>query len=72
MKQKVITMVEIRWVKDNQGFMQLQQRTRGICRDASGAFCELTEWSEWQAVPIVHDPHEFVNVVDVFDTRSSR
>lgn len=65
-------MIEIRWVKDYQGFMQLQQRTRNVCVDAAGAFCQFTEWSEWQAVPIVHDPHAFEDVVDVFDTRSSR
>ena len=64
-----IAMIEIRWVKDDQGYMQLQHRTRNVSVDAAGAFCQFTEWSEWQAVPIVRDAHAFVDVVD---TRPSR
>jgi len=64
-------MIEIRWVQNDQGLMQLQQRTRDVRVDASGAFCQFTKWSEWTAVPIVHGNDAFVGVVDVFDTRCS-
>jgi hypothetical protein len=47
-------MIEIRWVDVGGGNLQLQQRSRGFQVDASGAFCGLTAWSEWEAVPIVH------------------
>lgn len=47
-------MFEMRWVSDRDGNLQLQQRSRGFQVDASGAFCGLTAWSDWAAVPIVH------------------
>lgn len=65
-------MIEIRWVTDGKGNLQLQQRTRLICSDAAGAFCEFTEWSEWQSVPIVHDEQAVRSVLDEFGTQSAR
>jgi hypothetical protein len=50
-------MIELRWVLDDSGFMQLQQRTR------------TTEWSEWKEVPIVHDPQALVPVDECGDKR---
>ena len=64
------SMIEIRWVQDDQGFVQLQQRTRTFCADASGVFCGFGEWSDWVAVPVVHDPFAFTDTTDVFNTRS--
>ena len=62
-------MIEIRWVNVGDGNLQLQQRTRIPRVDGSGAFCDFTAWSEWAAVPIVHDPRQVASVVDVFPTR---
>lgn len=63
-------MIEIRWVTDDSGSMQLQQRTRSVFVDAAGAFCGFAEWSDWQAVPIVHDSNAFADFADVFGTKS--
>lgn len=46
-------MIEIRWVNDGDN-LELQQRTRGLTVDVSGAFCGFTEWSDWSAIPGVH------------------
>jgi len=43
-------MIEIRWLGGVN--RKLQQRTREVQVDASGAFCGFTEWSEWSDVPI--------------------
>jgi hypothetical protein len=59
-------MFELRWVNDGDGNLQLQQRSCGFQVDASGAFCGLTAWSEWEAVPIVHASDAVVSTVDVF------
>ncbi len=57
--------IEIRWVSDNKGNMQLQQRTRQPVVDATGSFCGF-DWSDWSAVPIHHDCEKLRPVVDVF------
>jgi hypothetical protein len=44
-------MIELRW---NGGV--LEQRTRNLCVDATGAFCQFTEWSEWHLVPTATKP----------------
>ena len=62
-------MLEIRWVTDGDGTLQLQQRARLPVVDASGAFCGFGLWSEWVAVPIVHREDAMRSTVDVFDTR---
>lgn len=64
-------MNEIRWVTDGKGNMQLQFRTRSVRVDASGAFCQFTDWSEWSAVPLVHDEKLFRSYVDEFPGRES-
>jgi hypothetical protein len=46
-------MIELRWNGD-----VLEQRTRFVCVDAAGAFCEFTEWSAWHPVPRVEDSVE--------------
>jgi hypothetical protein len=65
-------MLEIRFVNDGQGGLQLQQRTRQPAVDASGAFCGFGEWSDWASVPVVHGESALRSAVDVFDTRDSR
>jgi hypothetical protein len=65
-------MLEIRFVNDGQGGLQLQQRTRQPVVDASGAFCGFGEWSDWSSVPVVHGAGALRSAVDVFDTRDSR
>ncbi len=58
-------MVEIRWVTDGEQ-MQLQQRTRNFTVDASGAFCGVGDWSEWEAVEVVHSENQLVLNRDSF------
>lgn len=41
-------MIELRWFDG-----VLHYRERGFQVDASGAFCGVTEWSDWKRVP--HD-----------------
>lgn len=41
-------MIELRW---NNGI--LEQRTRVPRTDATGAFCDFTEWTDWHPVPVV-------------------
>jgi len=65
-------MLEIRFVNDGQGGLQLQQRTRQPVADYSGAFCGFSEWSDWSSVAVVHGEGELRSALDVFDTRSSR
>jgi hypothetical protein len=45
-------MIELRWSRG-----VLEQRTRHVCSDAAGAFCQFTDWSEWHPVPIVPEPN---------------
>jgi hypothetical protein len=59
-------MLEIRFVADGKGGLQLQQRTRHPVVDASGAFCGYGQWSDWASVPVVHDPSELRSAVDDF------
>jgi hypothetical protein len=62
-------MIEIRWVDIGGGCLQLQQRTRMLRVDGSGAFCDFTAWSDWVAVPILHGEMHARPVVDDFDGR---
>jgi hypothetical protein len=50
-----LVVTEIRWLKDEHGIMQLQQRTRYLFFDASGVACQFSDWSEWVPVPVVDD-----------------
>jgi len=60
-------MLDLRWVANRDGDLQLQFRTRGMRVDANGAFCDFDEWTDWAAVPIVHFPERVLPTVDVFD-----
>jgi hypothetical protein len=61
-------MFELRWVNDGDGNLQLQHRSRGFQVDAYGAFCAVTAWGDWEAVPIVHASDAVVSTVDVFQS----
>ncbi len=54
-------MIDLRMVADNHGYMQLQSR----------GFCVQRGWTEWKSVPIVHDPAQLVDRVEIFDAKSS-
>lgn len=54
-------MIEMRMVADDHGYMQLQSR----------GFCVQRGWTEWKSVPIVHDPAQLVDRVEIFDAKSS-
>ncbi len=54
-------MIEMRMVADDHGYMQLQSR----------GFCVQRGWTEWKSVPIVHDPTQLVDRVEIFDAKSS-
>lgn len=62
--------IEIRWVSDSKGNMQLQQRTRQPVVDVAGAFCGYSDkWSDWSAVPILYDSEELRPVVHVYKAK---
>lgn len=48
-------MIELRQVNCGDGSFRLEQRTRNVTCDASGAFAGFTEWSEWGPVPTVRE-----------------
>lgn len=52
-------MIELRLAISVEGGLQLQQRTRTVVTDASGAFCGFSDWSEWTAVSLVKAPHRY-------------
>jgi hypothetical protein len=54
-------MIEMRMVADDHGYMQLQSRS----------FCVQRGWTEWKSVPIVHDPAQLVDRVEIFDAKTS-
>jgi len=54
-------MIDLRMVADDHGYMQLQSRS----------FCVRRGWTEWKSVPIVHDPAQLVDRVEIFDAKSS-
>jgi hypothetical protein len=54
-------MIDLRMVTDDHGYMQLQSR----------GFCIQRGWTEWKSVPIVHDPSQLVDRVEIFDAKSS-
>ena len=54
-------MIDLRMVADDHGYMQLQFRS----------FCVQRGWTEWKSVPIVHDPSQLVDRVEIFDAKSS-
>jgi hypothetical protein len=64
-------MIEMRMVADDRGDLQLQVRKRVICVDGTGTLCDGKSWEEWKSVPIVHDPSQLVDRVEIFDAKSS-
>lgn len=67
---KGLGMLEIRWVRDDQGYIQLQQRKRELVSGSAGGFSRFTAWSDWEAVPIVQDFFEFKEVKEVTGTNN--
>jgi len=63
-------MIELRMVADDRGNLQLQMRSRSITISRHGRYYQ-GEWLEWQSVPIVHDPAQLVDRVEIFDARSA-
>lgn len=63
-------MIELRMVADDRGNLQLQMRSRNITISRHGRFYQ-GDWNPWQSVPIVHDPTQLVDRVEIFDAKSS-
>ena len=63
-------MIDLRMVADDRGNLQLQVRKRDVTMTING-WIQVNDWSEWQSVPIVHDPTQLVDRVEIFDARSS-
>ena len=65
---------EMRMVADDRGNFQLQVRTWRVIVDADRslhvASCDKI-WTEWKSVPIVHDPSQLVDRIEVFDAKTS-
>jgi hypothetical protein len=64
-------MIDLRMVADDRGNLQLQMRKAKFYVNAVGSLTEAKEWTPWQSVPIVHDPAQLVDRVEIFDARSS-
>jgi hypothetical protein len=63
-------MIDLRMVADDRGNLQLQMRSRKVF-DARGNLANGGGWTEWKSVPIVHDPAQLVDRVEIFDAKSS-
>jgi len=57
-------------VADDRGNLQLQMRSRNITISRHGRYYQ-GDWNPWQSVPIVHDPAQLVERVEIFDAKSS-
>jgi hypothetical protein len=68
--KEAIAMIDLRMVADDRGNLQLQMRSRNITISRHGRFYQ-GDWTPWQSVPIVHDPAQLVDRVEIFDARSS-
>lgn len=64
-------MIDLRMVADDRGNLQLQYRRRDISVDAAGRLCDGGDWLEWKSVPVVYDPSQLVDRVEVFDAKTS-
>jgi hypothetical protein len=66
-------MIEMRMVAVDRGDLQLQVRKRVIGVDTAngGALYDGKSWEEWKSVPIVHDPSQLLDRVEIFDARAS-
>jgi hypothetical protein len=63
-------MIELRMVADDRGNLQLQMRSRSITISRHGRYYQ-GEWLDWKSVPIVHNPAQLVDRVEIFDAKSS-
>ena len=63
-------MIELRMVADDRGNLQLQMRSRSITISRHGRYYQC-EWLDWKSVPIVHDPTQLVDRVEIFDAKST-
>ena len=54
-------MIDLRMVADDRGNLQLQVRS----------LCVQRGWTEWTSVPVVHDPSQLVDRVEVHDAKTS-
>jgi len=64
-------MIELRMVADDRGNLQLQMRSRKVNFGGYGSLGYGGVWTPWQSVPIVHDPTQLVDRVEIFDAKSS-
>ena len=64
-------MIDLRMVADDRGNLQLQYRRRDISVDAGGNLCDGGDWLEWKSVPVVYDPSQLVDRIEVFDAKTS-
>ena len=64
-------MIDLRMVADDRGNLQLQMRSRKVNFYGYGSLGYGGGWTEWKSVPIVHDPTQLVDRVEIFDARSS-
>ena len=65
---------EMRMVADQHGYMQLQVRTWRVIVDVDRSLHVASRdkiWTEWKSVPIVHDPSQLVDRIEVFDAKTS-
>jgi hypothetical protein len=65
---------EMRMVADQHGYMQLQVRTWRVIVDVDRSLHVASRdkiWTEWKSVPIVHDPSQLVDKIEVFDAKTS-
>ena len=65
---------EMRMVADDRGNFQLQVRTWRVIVDADRSLHVASRdkiWTEWKSVPIVHDPSQLVDRIEVFDAKTS-
>jgi hypothetical protein len=68
--KEAIAMIDLRMVADDRGNLQLQMRSRNDTISRHGRFYR-GDWNPWQSVPIVHDPTQLVDRVEIFDAKSS-
>lgn len=64
---------EMRMVADQQGNFQLQVRKWRVIVDVDRSLHVASRekiWTEWKSVPIVHDPSQLVDRIEVFDAKT--
>ena len=64
-------MIDLRMVADDRGNLQLQYRRRDISVDIAGYLSDGGDWLEWKSVPVVYDPSQLVDRVEVSEAKTS-